>query len=152
MCRVKQWCAGGLFVLLASGQAFAACTLSTTGLNFGTYDVFVTSAQSSTLTVTVNCTPQSPIAVLRLGPSAQSGGYAPRQMKHSSLPDRLSYNVYTDAAGTRVWGNGSSGTDVVVLRRIRVTPVTVLGYGKIVALQDVSAGIYTDVLTVTVLP
>jgi spore coat protein U-like protein len=56
--------------LLLAGEASAACTVSATGVDFGAYDVFVTTPLDSTGTVTVTCD-QAPPAdiVVAIGPA-----------------------------------------------------------------------------------
>lgn len=52
-----------------------------------------------------------------------------------------------------IWGNGTSGTSIVNLLRVKKTEpprVTIL-FGRIPAGQDVSSGFYNDTLIVTIL-
>ncbi len=133
-----------------------ACTVSTTGLNFTNYDVFSPLAYNTTGTVSVLCTIAPPPDVtISIGPSTHSGGFIPRQMKHASLPDLLSYNLYIDAGGTSVWGDGTSGTQTVFLKKVKKSkkkpkPVVTTIYGIVPPLQNVSIGTYSDLLTVTI--
>ncbi|MFQ5598017.1 MAG: spore coat U domain-containing protein, partial [Nitrospiria bacterium] len=128
-----------------------------TGIIFSNYDVFSPLALNSTGTVSVTCPgPGRTRVTITIGPSPNSGGFIPRQMKHSILPDFLSYNLYTNAAGTRVWGDGTSGTRVV-RRRVRASrrrprPRIVTVFGIVPPMQNVAAGSYSDILTVTVTP
>ncbi|MBI3609877.1 MAG: spore coat protein U domain-containing protein [Nitrospirae bacterium] len=134
-------------------QAEAACTLTTTAVNFGNYNVFSPLALNSTGSVTVSCSAgSSQNMTISIGPSPNSGGFIPRKMKHATLPDMLSYNVYINAAGTSVWGNGTGGTSTVFLNRVRRRPQTVTVYGIIPPLQNVTIGSYSDLLTVTFTP
>jgi spore coat protein U-like protein len=138
----------------AGGAARAACTVSATGLAFGPYDVFAPVPLDTTGTVTVTCdrNPRAAITI-SIGPSPVSGGFRPRQMRHVVLPDRLNYNLFTSPSLGTVWGDGSSGTSTVVLRRVRRRrPVTATIYGRIPPGQNVSVGAYSDALTVTITP
>ncbi|MBI5237991.1 MAG: spore coat protein U domain-containing protein [Deltaproteobacteria bacterium] len=140
-----------LFLILFAGEALALCTVTTTAVNFGAYDVFVTTPTDSAGSITVSCDVNTVVTV-QIGISPTSGSFNPRQMKHSILPDLLNYNVFTNAARTRIWGDGTGGTWVQT-RLIRPgMPRTWSAFGRIVAGQDVTVGNYTDTLTVTVLP
>jgi spore coat protein U-like protein len=99
--------------------------------------------------VTCNEAPP-PTVTMELGPSAVSGGFFPRQMRHDSGSDRLAYNFYVDAGGAAVWGDGTGGTATRSDRVFKNKPWTVTIYGRIPAGQDVSAGSYSDTLTITI--
>jgi spore coat protein U-like protein len=143
-----------LFCLVLAGRAHAACTVSATGVNFGNYDAFVATPRDSTGSVTVVCTQRrEQNVVVTIGASATSGGFFPRMMKHSSRPDRLNYNVYTNSSRSSIWGDGTAGTTTVRLRRVRRNrPIRTTIYGRIPPGQNVSSGTYSDRLTVTVMP
>jgi len=137
--------------LFASTGAYAACTITTTGMNFGAYDVFSIVNTDSTGTITVNCTARTRVTVL-IGPSANSGTMNPRQMRHATGTDLLSYNLFTAANRRNIWGDGTLGTRNM-RRNVRPNrPWVATVYGRLYAGQDVTAGIYDDTLTVTVLP
>lgn len=133
--------------LLFASPSFAACTVSTTAVNFGNYDVLSATALDSTGTITVQCSPREDITIT-ISASPNSGGFNPRQMKHASLADLLNYNIYTNGARTRIWGDGTGGT--FTLNRNFVATRTFTVNGRVPPLQNVSGGTYTDVLVVTV--
>jgi spore coat protein U-like protein len=142
-----------LLSLFLAGNSYAACTVATTGINFGSYDVFSSVPADSTGTVTVICNAFTLIARLDLGPSPNSGGFNPRRMKHVSAPDLLDYNIFTDASRSTIWGNGTSGTSSIFLSLVpRNVPQILTVYGKITAGQDVRVGSYSEMLLVTVQP
>jgi len=143
-----------LLLLVAAGDAGAACNVSATGISFGPYDVFAPSPLDSTGSVSVSCDELPPAdVVIEIGPSAGSGGFSPRQMRHLSLPDRLSYNLFTDASRSSVWGDGTAGTQTVFLKNVKrqKPPVMTTIYGRIPPGQNVPVGAYTDTLTVTII-
>lgn len=71
-------------------------------------------------------------------------------MRRSAGSDLLDYNLFTDPAMTRIWGDGTGGT-YVVNRRVRTWRVRwIRVYGRIPAGQDVPAGSYTDNVRVTI--
>ncbi len=142
-----------LLPLVLAGEARAACNVSATGVSFGPYDVFSGAPLDSTGSVTVSCDEvPPPNVVIEIGPSAGSGGFNPRRMRHASRPDRLDYNLFTDASRSSVWGDGTSGTQIVSLKRVKrqKPPVVTTIYGRIPPGQNVSVGSYSDALTVTI--
>lgn len=65
----------------------------------------------------------------------------------------IEYNLYTDSTRTTLWGDGSAGTSYVsdgyllgLLTVSRNYPV----YGRVPAGQNLPAGVYSDVVVVTV--
>lgn len=120
-----------------------SCTVSTVSVNFGTYNVYATTALQTTGQITVTCNPVSTSYIVALN----GGTYGTiTQRKQSSGSDLLLYNLYTDPARTVLWGDGS--TSGVTVTSSGLTPLTV--YGVIPAQQDVSAGAYSDNVSVTV--
>jgi spore coat protein U-like protein len=147
----------GLVVLLSlmfGNSAYAACAVTTTGINFGAYDVFAAVPRDTSGTVTVACDRNPPTDVtVSIGASPTSGGFQPRQMRHASQADRMNYNLFTSPSMVTVWGDGSAGTSTVLLRKVnRNRPVTTTIYGRIFPGQNVSVGAYSDSVTVTITP
>src|SRR5512147_1557809 len=86
----------GLLCLILGNSAHAACRVTTTGIDFGAYDVFVAVPRDSAGTVTVECDRNPPTdTTISIGASPTSGGFNPRRMRHATLPDRLDYNLFT---------------------------------------------------------
>lgn len=138
----------GLAVAVAwSHTAMAACTISTTPVSFGTYNVFSSTPLDSTGSVTFNCDNRANITI-----TLNNGGattFNPRRMLKGS--EALDYNLYRDAARTSIWGDGTGGTQVYSdprTPRNQNVPLTV--YGRIPAGQDVSVGTYTNTVTATI--
>ena len=142
-----------LFLILGSA-AHAACRVTTTGVNFGAYDVFAAVPRDTAGTVTVACDQNPPTDVtVSIGPSPTSGGFQPRRMRHTTLPDRLDYNLFIAPSMGTVWGDGSAGTSTVLLRKVnRNRPVATTIYGRIPPGQNISVGSYSDSVTVTITP
>lgn len=148
-------CAAGLLAMLAvAGPAGAAtCTVDNPTLAFGSYSVLNTLPLDTTSTVTVTCTSVLSLFVsftVQLAPG-NSGNQLSRYM--SAGTPHLSYNVYTDATRTTVWGDGSGGSGtfsggfVAVLLGAFQSFVM---YGRIPAQQAAAAGVYSDTLVITV--
>lgn len=131
-------------VLIAPATARAACTVSAAPVAFGAYPPFAAAPTDSTGTVTVHCTPAANV-VIALS-TGGSGTYSSRQMSHGAA--RLNYQLYSNAARTTVWGNGTGGTVTVSARVAGNQRFTT--FGQIPALQGVTPGAYLDTITVTV--
>lgn len=130
------------FLLLTSVVSSAECTVAANGLNFGSYDVFTSGHTDSTGTVTVSCTVETPYT-LKL--SAGNGTFSERRLVSGS--HNLNYNLYTDAARSLVWGDGSGGSVTVGGNTDTSAEHTV--YGRIPARQNVYSGSYLDSIVVT---
>ena len=142
---VLLWWTFGLPVVPVSAQT-TSCTISSTPVAFGNYDVFSTTADDSTGVITYRCNRQRSITVeLSTG---SGGSYSPRKMKQGALT--LSYNLYRNSSRTTIWGNGSSGTSRYSATAQANTTVNVTVYGRIPARQDATVGSYTDTITVTI--
>lgn len=115
-------------------------------LAFGEYLVSKTSPTDTTGSLQLICDADS---VVRLHISqGSSGTFNPRRMQSGT--SKLQYNVYVDSARTRIWGDGSAGTDYVTFTR-QVFPTFTL-YARIPALQtNLGVGTYSDTLKLTVL-
>ncbi len=136
-------------VLLAS-EANAGCSVSATSINFGNYDVFSSASDTGTGSVTLSCAPKSNVSIA-IEASTTSGSFNPRMMQHFTLDDTLNYTIYTTAAMTSVWGDGTQGTATVDVTNVKNgnTPSVII-YGKIAPLQNVSAGSYSEQLVITI--
>ncbi|MDO8684810.1 MAG: spore coat U domain-containing protein [Armatimonadota bacterium] len=138
----------GLAVALAWPRtAMAVCTISTTPVSFGNYNVFSVTPLDTTGTVTYRCGTERNIRI-----SLNRGGAAtfnPRRMLKGS--EALNYNLYRDAARTTIWGDGTGGTQVYFdANPPNNQNVTVNIFGRIPAGQDVTAGSYTNTITATI--
>jgi spore coat protein U domain-containing protein, fimbrial subunit CupE1/2/3/6 len=135
-------------VLALSARAEGACTVSATGVNFGTYNVFTASDNTSTGTVTYQCGNAGHNIEITIS-TGSSATYLPRTLKRG--PEALGYNLYLDAAFGSIWGDGGSGTATYTIRNPpNNTNVSLTVYGRIPAQQDVAAGSYSDTVMVTV--
>jgi spore coat protein U domain-containing protein, fimbrial subunit CupE1/2/3/6 len=135
--------------VLGASTAYAApsCTISTTSVNFGSYNVFTGSATDSTGTVTIDCNGGAHNIVVTLSKGASSS-FNPRTMTKGS--EALSYNLFSDAARTSIWGDGSGGTSTYTNANPPNAPFNVTVYGRVPAGQDVSAGVYSDTVSAVI--
>ena len=140
--------AAAVVVLCASGAEAANCTVSSTSVSFGTYNVFNATPNDSTGSVTLNCTGGAKSVAIGISRGGSST-FLPRRMAKGGEP--LVYNLFLDAARTVVWGDGSPGTQYQVVDDPRNrSDVTMTIFGRMPPAQDVSAGTYADTVMVTV--
>ena len=140
------FCLSFLFI----SEVSACCSVSSTSITFGNYDVFSSAPTTGTGSVTLSCTSKTDVSIA-IEASSNSGSFNPRMMQHFSLADTMNYNIYTSAAMIKVWGDGTQGTatvDAPNVKRNNTTLVTI--YGKIFPQQNVSAGSYSEQLLVTI--
>ena len=151
-------CAGAALVAAWSGVAIgaASCTVAALPVVFGVYSPASGSDSTSTGSVTVTCQPVlvsiSQSYTLSLS-SGGAGSYAPRKLASGAYT--LRYQLYTDAARTTVWGDGSAGTTTIsgsfALSVLVPVSASYVVYGQVPAAQTgVGAGSYTDTIVVTV--
>ena len=132
----------------ATAEAAPSCTISAGSLAFGSYDVFASSANDSTTTLTITCNGAAHDIVVSLSTGA-SGGYNPRTMTRGG--ESLSYNLYRDAARTSIWGDGTGGTSTYTnANPANNAAINVTVYGRVPAGQDVSAGAYSDTVSAVI--
>jgi spore coat protein U-like protein len=154
--------------LMLTGSAHAAisCTIPTgVSLNFGTYDDSSSAPLNVATSFSVSCCQTgggSGMLTVALGTSLNSGQVNTRQMKNMANSDVMSYQLYSGSFGGTVWGDGVSGGSAFT-QTVSVTPTCASGtrqnivlgssiFGQVSALQSVSAGNYTDQVTITVTP
>lgn len=138
-------------LLLCAAPALAAeanrCVVSVTPVQFGSYNPLLPSDIRTTGIVTYSCTESRPVSISL---SRGEGPFEHRTMGHG--PDKLFYNLYLDAAGTMIWGDGTGGSQVY---RDPAPPpdtnVSVPIYGFVPARQrQAKVGLVDDTLVVTI--
>lgn len=148
MRRPALWCLVACAVLACASRSEAACTVSANGVSFGSYSVFSTAATTSTGTVTYNCSNRDKNIEIDLSPGS-SGAFGTRTLKQGA--DTLNYNLYTDAALTKIWGDGTGGTgNYTKANPANNQDVNVTIYGGIPAQQDARVGSYSDTIVATI--
>jgi spore coat protein U-like protein len=150
-----------LLAVAAAGQAHAgSCTVSSTGLAFGTYQPLtfagklVSRDADSMATVSLVCQniQTGGAYTVALGPSVVGSGnrVSTRYLANTSGGDFMAFNVYTDANRTTVWGDGATGGlmsgSIPTGDSNQSKPV----YGRIPAGQNtLKAGSFSGSLTMT---
>lgn len=136
--------------LPVTATVISACAVSSGTLNFGS-SIDPTSASvpvDSSTTLTVLCTATTPYSVA-LNAGANAGGpsnFTARAIKSGT--HTIGYQIYTDAARTTVWGDGTSSSVSAGTGTGSNQSLTV--YGRLPALTGAVPGTYTDTVTVTI--
>ena len=154
-------------VLSSVSPAFATltCSAANVTLNYGSYDVLAGTVLDAAGAITVTCTKVAGGGQNVNGNVTYTAALTPltpRQLAPPSGADRLSHQLYLDAARTaQPWGNGTGGTFVItrtfsVPRNSTTSDGPQNFYGRITpGGQDVSAAspgptTYAQTFTVTV--
>lgn len=133
------------------------CTLSASAMAFGNYDTILVSPNDTTGIVQVSCTPAAaePLTTAYTLTIAGTGASGDSIRSLSFDAYRLYYQVYSDAARSIVWGNGSgSGAGVASSVTSTASLVPALrnhtAYARMPGLQKVRPGAYMGSLMVTI--
>lgn len=127
---------------LTCAPSHAACTVSTNGVNFGNYDG---SEVPGTGEITVAGCTASTSYTIALSPGS-SNDFITRTMQNTiDTSHTLSYNLYTSATYSNVWGNGTNSSVVSGTGTGGIYTV----YGLIPKGQNPYVGSYSDPIVVT---
>ena len=156
-------CAGILLVAATATPAFAAttsttlnvsatvtanCTVSSSALAFGSVNPLSGSNVDGTGGITVTCTNGTGWTAAAGVGSGSGATFASRRMTAGA--NLLNYNLYTDAARTTVWGDGSGSTAMFSNSGTGVAQAVTV-YGRVPSGQvTVPPGAYADTVSVTV--
>ena len=127
--------------LLSAGSAAAACTLSFTGLSFGTYSG---AASTGVNQATVNCTSGDKYTI-SLNAGTGSGATTTTRVMTGPNGAILKYQVFQNSSRTTNWGN-TTGTDTVTGTGTGSNQ-TINAYSQILAGQLVQPGSYSDTIS-----
>ena len=149
-----------LFLALLAMPVFGAtCSLTATGVSFGTYIPNQAMPADSAGSVTIVCL-KGVLDTLPLTVTysininrGSSSSYSPREM--TSGANTLRYNLYRDASRLNVWGDTTGGTSNVTGALQLQAPLGSASvmhtvYSRIFASQNAVPGIYADSIVVTV--
>ena len=150
--KATKWLLIALLVAAAvvglSFSALAVCSLTSSSISFGNYDVFNTSPLDTNGSIVYRCGNADNNISISLDKGGASS-FNPRRMLKGS--EALTYNLFLDAARTVIWGDGTSGTQTYFIKNPpNNQDVTVPVYGRIPTGQSVSKGIYSNTITVTI--
>lgn len=137
--------ANGAFTFAVSASVVDNCNISATNVAFPASGL-LTSQINATGTITVQCTAGGAYQVSLS--SGASGTMGARTMLRSG-GGTVTYQLYTDSARTRVWGDGSGGTLTATgVGTGASTNLTV--YGAVPAQTTPAPGNYSDTITATI--
>lgn len=136
-------------IFLAEPVFAQSCSVSVRGdIAFGTYDPLLTGNLDTTGTIRIGCSKFQAIPMYTVKMGTGSGaGYLPRRMFKGA--EGLNYNLYLDGAYSMIWGDGTSGTSFLTETAVASNKSYIV-YARTPLGQDVSAGAYSDIVTVTV--
>jgi spore coat protein U-like protein len=135
-------------LLLQTKLVQAKCSfVGVAPISFGIYDVFSGSPNNNGVgTISIDCKGAGHSSfVVRLS-TGQSNSYVSRVMMSGGK--RMYYNLFTSAARTVVWGDHTGGSATMGVYKNSVSTLNI--FGQIPERQDVSVGLYTDNIIVTV--
>jgi spore coat protein U-like protein len=143
--------------LSITASVAAKCLVSSTAaVAFGAYDPVVTNAAGGadldgTGSVGIKCTPGNGTSIsLDSGVNA-SGNQRRMQGPAGSSSAFLDYNLFSDAARTTAWGNGSNGASAqAITASTNASERTFTVFGRVPKGQDVNVGSFSDTVQVTV--
>ena len=113
---------------------------------FGTYDPYEATSLGATGTIEVTCT-NTPY-MIRLGSGQNASDSTLRRMRQVGGVGTLAYNLYRNVTGTEIWGDGTHAT-FSQPGTAHKTADHLIVYGRLPGRQNVRAGVYADVITVT---
>jgi spore coat protein U-like protein len=149
-----------ILALLLPLPAIAACpqctcAVSATGVSFGRYSPLSPRSTDDTGTIRISCGGGvgSVAYSIQLSQGIYGTAFRPRRMANGN--SRLAYNLYTNAAHTTIWGDGSNGT-VVVSDTLNVAGAGAtrehIVYGRVPGNQTSAAvGHYDDTIMFTII-
>jgi spore coat protein U-like protein len=124
-----------------------ACDVQATNHAFGAYSPASSTALDATSPLSVYCTAGTAYS-LAMNVGTGGGAFTGRKMLSGS--NEIVYNLYTSAARTTVWGDGSGATATVSGTGVGLlTAATHTVYGRIGVNQDANPGSYSSTITVT---
>lgn len=136
---------------LLPAPARAACSVSGSGPAFGAYSSESAAPTDVVGTISVVCGGLIGVGIsYEVQLMAGGGSVADRRLAGPG-GGTLAYQLFTDAARTRPWGDGNGGTTVLrrsVLLQLGGISDSIPVYGRLLARQRVPAGGYADAVAV----
>lgn len=138
-----------LAVLLGAPACAASCRFTAaSSLPFGDYDVFSPSDVDVMGLFALSCSSNSVPFLITLSRGSHAGGFSPRYL--SNGVSTLAYNIYVDPGRTKIWGDGTMGSNVYIgVSASKDHASAFYDYAAIPAGQNVAVGSYSDSVTAT---
>jgi len=136
-------------VMTVTATVASTCIVGTSTLAFGsaTSAAILAGNVDATGTVTVNCTTGSAYTISLDKGAGTGASMASRKM--TSGVNLLNYSIYSEAARTTVWGDGTTASATVAGTGTGVVQ-SISAYGRIFSGQNPPAASYTDTINVSV--
>ncbi|MDR5856297.1 spore coat U domain-containing protein [Caballeronia sp. LZ062] len=138
----------GRTALTLSATVIADCNIVAAPLAFPAASLLNQPLQA-TSTVQVTCVSGAPYTVALDGGTTPGGTVAMRKLALQSGAATVDYQLYTDAARTKPWGDGTNGTTTNTGTGVGSSQSFVV-YGVVPAQTSQPAGKYSDTITATV--
>ena len=133
--------------MAVSATVLESCTVVATPMLFGNVSPGSSNIDTSA-TLNLVCTPNADYDILLNGGANASSGQ--RRLVNVGASEYIPYNLYMDSNRSQAWGN-SVGTDTKAGVASALGTASYQVYGRIPSTAaPVSAGAYTDTVTVTV--
>ena len=135
------------------GGGGTGCSVnSVTSVAFGNYEPDAPTPLTSTGALLFSCKPanQELTVKVTIGPSQVSGSITDRAMRELGGTDQLHYNLFQDQRGQILWGDGNRGGSPAFVTGTKDFRVEIYGIAR--NAQQVSVGLYADVLRIAILP
>ncbi|WP_322086649.1 spore coat U domain-containing protein [Burkholderia sp. BCC1999] len=136
----------GTFPFSATANVINNCNISATNVSFGTASV-LSGALTATGSITAQCTNGDAWKIALNG--GGTGSVTARQMQRSGGGGTINYGLYTDAARSIAWGDGTSGSSTVTGVGTGTSQVVTV-YGAVPAQTTPAPGNYSDTITATI--
>ena len=136
----------GSFGFTASATVVNNCLISATNVAFTSTGV-LSSALNASGAITARCTSGDAYQIALS--SGSSGSVAARQMQRAGGGGAVNYQLYTDAAHTSAWGDGTAGTTMATGTGSG-NAVSITVYGRVPTQTTPMPGNYSDTITATI--
>ena len=137
---IPAYAAQATGTLQVQATVLNTCAVSTSPVVFSNVGLSAATANGS---ITINCTNSDALSVTLDG--GGSGNIAARALTHASLPTSFTYQLYSNAGRTTVWGDGVTGSAFSTSGPSQ----TLVVYGATTGTPS-AAGSYSDSVQVTV--
>ncbi|MCA3846503.1 MAG: spore coat protein U domain-containing protein, partial [Burkholderia sp.] len=136
----------GTFPFSATANVINNCNISATNVSFGTASV-LSGALTATGSITAQCTNGDAWKIALSGGS--TGNVTARGMQRSGGGGTINYGLYTDAARSIPWGDGTGGSSTATGVGTGTSQVVTV-YGAVPAQTTPAPGNYSDTITATI--
>ncbi len=131
-----------------TATVLSGCAVIATDMIFGNYSSTAASPLDAQSSVIATCTAGVGYTVAADAGTGTGATLTTRAMTGVIVGGSLGYGLYTDANHTHQWGDGTLGTQTFGATA-GLLPDTYTVYGRIPTAQHPTAGLYADLVTVT---